>query len=615
MATKKSNKTITQLFGSIAAAQTMVEQFPFSFGVNENGFTCTFDLLTSIFNIVSDEPLEEMVVKTLTENLSDTNNSWLQNIEETVKLAIEANLTNIVTCEMSPIIPDRLIGAGEFLELTDRTLSFSGEGVIVPASAIDFTGLLGYCPADEVNPVATANYFPCYNTNGEPLSVNDLWKHDDFNAFLWFVKNKGVYGNTIERNKLIWDNRYKTKPYTRYERKDEKFFTMSTEIDPKREGTITNGVFPFDKNYLNKYNEHSSTKYKKRQILECRYIDGDGIHSDSFQFKLAASNYYKSRKLTGPEKISSVLQINKTIFEFNHDFLMSLKLYDPKTYLCQMVSSLLGEGNVSFNFSITRNTNEIEQMIDGIITKVINLDDTEVNDCYYTFSNEEYDLMLQETINKRIYGAYNRETTNRLMDEIYGIDISNPDKKVENRLAITNVLNQLTKEVSSGENTVNGWKLNYNYQFELIRMLVYPLIRPLFSPKVMTLILINFNIMGDPIKFSKKVVSWEDLKPYFMNIITNIIIQIKDIINEMLYSWVIKKLTPMLTMFTLRVLMEQVEMYRTLINDMLIACADFPSFNRNNKNKFRVGIDVVDYAEIDPELEKLKQTPITNSNC
>jgi hypothetical protein len=39
MAITKTDKSITSLFGSIAAAQTMVEQFPFSFGLNEKGFT------------------------------------------------------------------------------------------------------------------------------------------------------------------------------------------------------------------------------------------------------------------------------------------------------------------------------------------------------------------------------------------------------------------------------------------------------------------------------------------------------------------------------------------------------------------------------------------------
>ena len=90
MASKKSNKSMTQLFGSIAAAQTMVEQFPFSFGMDEKGFTCTFDLLSAIFNLISDEPLDQKVITVISEKLADSNCTWLQGIEETIKLALES---------------------------------------------------------------------------------------------------------------------------------------------------------------------------------------------------------------------------------------------------------------------------------------------------------------------------------------------------------------------------------------------------------------------------------------------------------------------------------------------------------------------------------------------
>ena len=153
-------------------------------------------------------------------------------------------------------------------------------------------------------------------------------------------------------------------------------------------------------------------------------------------------------------------------------------------------------------------------------------------------------------------------------------------------------------------------------------MIVYPLIRPLFTPKVMTVILLNLEIMGNPLELGKKIVTFEDILPYFMNIITNVIKSIKDMIVEMLYSWVIEKLTPMLTVFTLRIVMEQLEAYRKLIADMLTACVgafrggNGINFNGNNGNGLSgSGLDQVNYVDIDPEFEKLKQTPISNTNC
>lgn len=614
MATKKNDKSITNLFGSIAAAQTMVEQFPFSFGMNESGFTCTFDLLATIFNLISDEPLANKVVNQISEKLSDDTCSWLQHLEDGVKLALETNLTSLFTCEMSPIIPDRLIGSGEFLEGSERAVNFQGEGITIPVSAIDFTGMLGNCPADPNNTVSTANYFTCYQSGTEiPLTVDETWKHDDFNAFLWFVKNKGVYGNLVERQKLIWDNRYKTKPFVKYERKPEHFFTMKRGIDDIFDAqNKSEYVFPFSPSYLKSYNNNTQIVYKKKQILECRYIDGDGIKSDSFQFRLPASNYYKTRKLTGKNKDTNIWAINKTIFEFNHDFLMSIKLFDAKTYLCQMINSLLGVGNVSFNFSVTRENENLDAIIDGIIDKVINLNDTEIEDCYFTFSNDEYDQMIQNATNKRRLAQINQTLSSDLINEVKEIEKAS-STPVENKAIISNVMTQLTREMEENNNDTGGWKFNYNLQFELIRMIAYPLIKPLFSPKVMTLLLINLEVMGNPLELGKKILTFDDIKPYFTGFIVNIIIQIKDMINEMLYTWVIEKLTPLLTLFTLRLLMEQVETYRKLITDLLTACA-IGGFSINS-NKRRVGIDNVDYADIDPELEKLKQTSVSQTNC
>lgn len=656
MAITKSDKSITNLFGSIAAAQTMVEQFPFSFGINEKGFSCTFDLLAAIWNLCSDEPLEQKIVTMMSDKLADPNCRWLQGIEETIKMALETNITSLLTCDMSPLVPDRLIGSGEFLKGSDREVAFQGEGITIPISAIDFTGLLGNCPVDETNPDSVAHYFPCYSDNyaynkiykkaipedvtptelnsvptsrgendyivveGEyyrwgllPLGINEIWKHDDFNAFLWYVKNKGTYGNLHERHKLIWDNRYKTKPYTKYERKPEHFFTMQKGYDSHydAQGMLEN-TFPFSETYLESYNNHPSTKYKKKQILECRYINGDGIQHDSFQFRLPASNYYKMRKLTGKKKDTTIWRINKTIFEFNHDFLMSLKLFDAKTYLCQVVHSLMGQGNLSFNFSITRDNQEIETIIDNIIDKVINLSDIEVEDCYFNFSNEDYNQMLQNYSEKRRKAEESQEISKELIEQIKTIQ-DNGVAAENTTKTITNVLTELTKQASSGENVPGSWKFNYNYQFELIRMLTYPLIRPLFSPKIMTLLLINLNLMGDPLKLNeKKTISYKDIMKYIIGVIPSIIIQIKDMINEMLYSWVIEKLTPMLTIFSLRIIAEQIEAYRKLLTDMITACAGFKGFNKKIKNGM---LDTVEYVDIDPEKEKLKQTSISKTNC
>lgn len=610
---KIKDKSITNMFGSIAAAQTMCEQFPMAFSLNDKEFSCSFDLLGTLFELCSDVPLKDMIINKMTENVGDSNCTWLQGIEETVKMALELNLVNLLTCEMSPIIPDKLIGGATFLQFGESSLNFSSEGITIPLSSIDFTGILQNCPTDESSPAARANYMSCYDSesinseNPRSLTTKELWKHDDFNAFLWYVKNLGVYGNIKERQKLMWDNRYKTKPYTKYERKPEEFFTMDDK-----------GLVPFNGEHLQKYNNDPNTKYKKKQILECRYIDGDGTKSDSFQFRLAASNYYKTRRLTG-KKQTKIFNLNKTIFEFNHDFIMSLKLFDAKTYLAQIIQNTLGQGNLSLNLSISANEEIINEMVNSTMDNVINMDDTEIDDCVFNFSNDEYDMMIQNSITKKIKGNTNSETINTLLtnlDEYNNLMTQTNVPEEKTKTIINDVLGTICDEVSNGNNatpkSILSVGVDYDYKFELIRMLVYPLVKPLFSPKVITLILINTYVMGDPLKLSEKVITFNDLVPYFQGLLMNIIKQIKDIIIEMLYSWVIEKLIPLLSIFTLRVIMEQLEAYKKLIMDIITSCAGITLPLISGKGG---ALNQADYVDIDPELEKIKQTPISNTNC
>ena len=622
MASKITNGTINELFGTIAVAQTVIEQSPFSLASSEKGYSCTFDLLSALYKMVAKEPLNVALTRWLSNKLADNSCSWLMYIEDTIKLALESNITKIMTCELSPLIPDRLMGASEFLEGSDRQINFSGDGITIPISAIDFTGSLKHSPIDTNDKAGNTNYLPCYKPVHENASSNvplntsfdasDVWKHVDFNAFLWYVKNMGQYGNLIERRKLIWDNRYKTKLFRKPEPKTEEFFTKSLSYDSNAH---LNDTYPFDKDYLRIYNE--KVPYKKKQILECRYIQGDGIQPDSFQFRLPASTYYKTRGFLAADESGEpnrYVRFNKSIFEFNHDFIASLKLFDVKTYLCQVITSLVGEGNLAFNASISKEEFEIRSLIDNLIIKYIKNSDIEsVEDCYYTFSNDEYiDMLKTSAIKKRLYEDSDINYDG-IFERINNLNIDNGDIH-ETETVINNTINEVT--VTANTYTDSTYNFNYDYMFEFCRALIYPFVRPLFSPKIMTLMILNLSIMGEPWQLEgewSKEKWWESLLPYISNIMRDIVIQIKDMLVEVIYSMLIEKLTPLLSLFTLKLLYEQVEMYRQLITSMIEACT-FSGFNFNKQNS---KIGDVRYVDIDYQTQdkQIKETTITKTNC
>lgn len=657
MASKVDNKSIGQMFGSIAAAQTMVEHMPFSLGMSENGFTCSFDLLTALLEICCDKPLNEIILEKLTVKLSDNNGAWLQWLEDSVKQVLHLNITNMLTCEMNPFIPDRLIGGGQFLANSNTPLDFSGEGVTIPLSALDFTGLLGNCPADD-SVTAKSNYLSCYSDDyyytsinkddipedivpvecesvpsenvgdyikvgsgyyvwsRKPLGVKDLWKHDDFNAFLWYVKNKGVYSNLTERNKLMWDNRYKTN-FEKYVRKPESFFTKTKNMKDANGFTMhtgESGVIPFDGAYLEAYNANPSTRYKKRQIMEVRYIDGDGIHSDSFQFRLAASNYYKTASFSGEKKNKPDFPVHNKIFhQFNYDFIMSLKLYDAKTFLYQFINNLTGQGNLSFNFSVTRESELINEMINTTIDRILTIEDA-TDDSYFTFSNDDYTEMLINAEKKRYRDLSDTENTDDYTHIIESIDSISGNEVVDKTSEkYANVLSNIPNSITSGNSSVDKWKFNYDAKFEAIRALAYALVKPLFTPKVMALLLINTEIMGNPLKLGEGITEFKEILKYFGPLIKNLILMVKDIIIEIIYNFIITKLTPILIIFSLKLMMEQLEYYRLLIADMINVCIGAVNLGFGYNTKSNGALNQVDYVDIIGEEITMNNNSTTNS--
>ena len=126
----------------------------------------------------------------------------------------------------------------------------------------------------------------------EDYNANTVWKSQDFNAFLWYIVNKSDKSQNTER---VWDNRYRAAIY-------------------------------------------GDGNGKHKEIIRCTYIDDNYPQSDKIRVQLCGSNYYKTRKLG--KKDGTKWALNKTIFEFNHEFLSSIKLYEPKVIVAEIVEYL-----------------------------------------------------------------------------------------------------------------------------------------------------------------------------------------------------------------------------------------------------------------------------------
>lgn len=557
----KAVDKVNNMFTSIGAMQTLVENFPMSlFSFGDLKFSTSFDVIAILFKIlgIDREEFIEMLTSILCGNDKNGDDEdgggFISVVEGIVKTALEANIMGILNCSVNPIISNKLL---DYYGMNNDKTLIGGEGFVLNVSEIDFTGVLKKNP---LNYKESKFYF-----DTEDYNASTLYKSKDFNAYLWYIINKSDVSQDVER---IWDNRIKNK-----------------------------GV--------------------KKEIIRCTYIDAeDDIYGNQDKIRVQIcggrknnndfepANYYKTRNIT------NYIQLNKTIFEFNHDFLSNLKLYDKKVILAEIVEYFFGSGNLSLNMGFSINEQIIEGKISSIISKILETDDLEVNDCYFSFSNDEYNEMIEKSEKHR----HNLITTG---DDTYEVDtdqlyanldgISSKSNLVEDKNTIKKTFNAITATTAQDPSATLTFGMDCDWEFELIRMLVYPFVRPLFTPKVIFLLLVNKKVMGvlnedDAIDIDEV---FNELMESLFSIIKDIIIKIKDLLVDMMLSYILEKLTPLLTIFASRLLLETLKAYKDLLESILENCK-IPMFNIGNK---LIGnIDDVNYADIIPTQTENNQS-------
>lgn len=550
----KFTNSVNNMFSSIGAMQTLVENFPMNFiSLGDLKFTTSFDVLSILFKMlgVDREEIIELITNALTGGIKDREDGsgFLAQAEEIVKIGLELNLINILNCSLNPIISNNLLDYyGD-----SKNIAKSGDGITLNVSEIDFTGVLNKNPFHEND---SKFYFDLEDDDGNPYNASSIYKSKDFNAYLWYIVNK----STKLTPETIWDNRYKAKIYNK--------------------------------------------KNNKKEILRCSYIDDGYPKSDQILVQIRGgnvngnntvnpANYFKTRNLSAG---NFNLQLNKTIFEFNHDFITSIKLYEPKVIIAEIVEYLMGTGNVTVNLGLSVNEQIIEGQIQNIIKKVIETSDAELNDCFFSFSNEEYNEMLENSEKNRFNIINNNNFSSdptKVLNNLTGI--TNNSTLIEDKTSIKRTLYDLTVTPAKDPQVEENLKLDYDWTFELLRMLAYPLIRPLFTPKVMFLLILNKKIMGN-ISDSKSI-EISDLLGALFNLIKDIIIKLKDLLVEMLVDFILKKIKPLLALFASKLLMETLNVYKSLLEEILEKCL------LGWDNQVVGNIDNVNYADISEKTE------------
>ena len=325
---------------------------------------------------------------------------------------------------------------------------------------------------------------------------------------------------------------------------------------------------------------------KVNAIKELRKIQANMTNND---YRKITQNYYYRR----------------TLVEFNTDYVMSLKLFDPKVVTAQLLDSLMGLLNIDLNLTYKQMLikNEVKKMVQMIVET----DDTVVSDCFFTFTNDDYNAMLEKAELNRaklfsINGEQNTTTTIdpkeilRSLNELDDSAIQSGDTTVIEH-ALTEISGNITTMDAMEGDAIN-FGARMNFIENLMNNLAYVITSAVLSPKVYLLILINLEILGKDTNFNL-----EGFIGQFKQLIASEIRTIRDQLIEYLNNELKPILDNIKTEIAVKIGIEQAQYYYRLMKK-IIDC-----FKRKGTT-LDFTIDSVEHADIITE----EQTP-KNAEC
>lgn len=656
-----NNSGPLKALGAIGAMNTFIENFPMNILDLSYGptYTSIFEfiidvlqecnvpirdimnrLIERVFEISQDieDDGDPATIADAIENMKfNEQSAFLKILEDGTKGIVMALLTSIFSCSAIPVIPSRHMDAGKDDKGDDRIRNILDQyqdvdypdtdtEIKIPYGVLNMFGHLNVSPfsnegkmffavdgrdryykkveiagaqdtpptyeyqeidkkpenAERKNSLVADENSPEYIVCYQGLDPNTLYRTMDMNAFMWYVYNRSCTLPQAEVNKSMWDSR-----------RTAKMSEKETRVDSAKWNEWINSK----SGSKSEFTAATSTIYP---ILQFRKIEG------GLGVRFPAQRYFKPNATADDtDAVFYGLRSNATIYQFNWEYLQSIQIFNPKVILYGMYDALLN-GLISAVLSIRFNVyrKETDTILSNAIKKYIEAEDSEVEDCYFKFSNEEFDNMLRDMLLSRYNAVYNGGEVNvaaqkDVMDYINQIDSVDFSATAAGDTAkITKIVTDVvaTDKVEGSIEYGIDVSMDDGWWKKLIWAIALPIVKSIFTPQIILLFLINFHIMG--------VTSLEDLfggnQSAIIKLLTNkifglvrsIISFLKDKIVEILFELFEEKILPLILKYQLIKFKEKIEAWIELLYAALLC---LPRFRFSSP----VGsIDDVKYADI-----------------
>lgn len=291
-----------------------------------------------------------------------------------------------------------------------------------------------------------------------------------------------------------------------------------------------------------------------------------------------------------------------TIYEFNYDLIMGMKLFDARSIVSALFDTLQN-ASLGLSVGLEERHQEATDTIKEIVKNIINTDDSTVNDCYHTFSNDRYNMLLSNTANKRL----NR--TDKFYDAKQILSASLSGDTVNEEEVLHRAITQAKVTVTEGSDGSDEYGIANNFIFSLLNNLITAIVQSLLSPKLLMVIVVNQSMMGGG-KWEK--FNFSNLFKALQDIIVGIVKEVKDLIIDKLWKLVATRLDPLITITSDEIVKEQLDSYADVLREIMKYAPYIFHFIGGQRQDTK--IDDVDYADIDIPSENNQDTPNTN-NC
>ena len=324
---------------------------------------------------------------------------------------------------------------------------------------------------------------------------------------------------------------------------------------------------------------------------------------------------------------------------------MSFKLFDAKVIAANIINDLLNIDLIHINLKKKNggdntelsNTDQmyINNYVDKLVERIIDNEESEFTDCFYTFSNKEYEELEAKTNSKAINGALGGHVEEQIT-EIYNIlDAYKADASREEQTEVLVRAFTRAAEIVNGDNDsdssngagntvespMNSGEKDSKFMSFLkkaIKFLIAQIVNAILTPKVLMLMQVNKKLMGnDPLSLDRNYKFTEkDILGSLEGVISGMIKQVIDSIHKELLRIILSAISQIMSSYLKELMLEYAKKWVDLLKQLL-ACFKF------NRNKIKDSHDnstitasiesilnQVDYADIDNLVDQV--LPNTN---